>query len=322
LREERGWLDVVRTASRLVGARAIHVENLAGLSLASLADLAHRDLPLIVSLHDFAAFCRRPHLWQSSGGFCNYSIDADRCHRCLAASAERFTIDQSRHRALASYLLGAAAALVFPSHFLRARLAALIPWDGDSICEVVAPGVEYPGGTRHSIRRPDAVAFIGGGADHKGGTRLPRLAEAVVARGAAVTVYGGNGHHNLIQLRRIPNVRVRGYFRAGSLPRLLARQGASVALLLSSSPETFSLALSDAWAAGVPVVAPAQGALGERLQHGGGQLLPANPSDDDVLSAIDRVRQLRDSETPAPPTASDAARRHLEIYRRLGVLSA
>jgi glycosyltransferase involved in cell wall biosynthesis len=103
---------------------------------------------------------------------------------------------------------------------------------------------------------------------------------------------------------------------------LLARQGAAVALLLPGVPETFSLALSDAWAAGVPVVAPAQGALSERLQHGGGHLVPANPSDDDVLSAIDRMRRLPVNATPLPPTANDAARRHLELYRRRGFTSA
>ena len=322
LREERGWLDVVRTASTLVGARAVHVENFAGLSLSSLTQLAEGDLTLIVSMHDFAAFCRRPNLWQSSGGFCDYSTDADRCRRCLSASAEPFEIDQSLHRSLAAQILGAAEALVFPSHFLHTRLAGLIGWGGNPSCEVVSPGIEYPADTRHSIRRSAEVAFIGGGADHKGGTRLPRLARAVVARGAAVTVYGGNGHHNLLQLRRIAKVAVRGYFRAGSLPTLLARQRASVALLLSGFPETFSLALSEAWAAGVPVVAPALGALPERLQHGGGHLLSADPSDDEVLGAIDRLRQLPVSATPPPPTATDAARRHLELYRRRGLMSA
>jgi glycosyltransferase involved in cell wall biosynthesis len=320
--EEPGWLDVVKAASRLIGARAIHIENLAGLSLVSLLQLARSGLPLVISLHDFTSFCRHPHLWQPSGAFCDYSIDVDRCHRCLAASGDPFAIDQPRHRALAAETLSAAAALIFPSEFLRARLAALVPWGSDPLCDVVAPGVEYPPVTRRSIRREDQVAFIGGGADHKGGARLAPLARAVVAQGASVTVYGGNGHHNLRQLRRIPNVRVRGYFRAGSLPALLAQQGASVALLLSGVPESFSLALSDAWAAGVPVVAPAQGALSDRLQHAGGQLLSTEPSDDEVLRAIDRVRRQPGAGTPPPPTASDAARRHLDIYRRCGLATA
>lgn len=316
--EEAGWVEAVETASRLTGARAVHVENLAGLSLVSLLQLARRERPLVLSLHDFTAFCRRPHLWQSSGAFCDYSTDDDRCRDCLAASSEAFAIDQPRYRALAAQVLGAATTLVFPSEFLRARLSALVPWDGAPPCHVVSPGVEYPADTRRSIRRPNEVAFIGGGADHKGGARLASIARALVARGVSVTAYGGNGHHNLRQLRRVPNVRVRGYFRAGSLPALLAEQGAAVALLLSAVPESFSIALSDAWAAGVPVVAPAQGALRDRLRESGGALLSGLPSDDEVIAAIDRVRQQRDVATPVPPTAADAARRHLDIYRGCG----
>jgi glycosyltransferase involved in cell wall biosynthesis len=318
LSDEPGWIDSVRTASRLVGARAVHVENLAGLSLASLTHLAAPDLPTVVSLHDFSAFCRRPNLWQSSGGFCHYSCDNERCGRCLAASAAPLAIDQPRHRALAVQALAAATALIFPSSFLRTRLAQLVPWGDGPTCDVVSPGAA---GARQAIRRPGEVAFIGGGADHKGGARLPALARALVARGAAVTVYGGNGDDNLRALRQIPRVRVRGYFRAGMLPSLLARQGAAVALLLPGVPESFSLGLSEAWAAGVPVVAPAHGALRERLERGGGTLLSAEPSDEEIVAAIDRVRQAPVSAIPLPPTASDAARRHLEIYRRCGFAS-
>ena len=164
-------------------------------------------------------------------------------------------------------------------------------------------------------------AFIGGGADHKGGARLPALARALATRGVAVTVYGGNGPHHLLALRALANVRVRGYFRAGSLPALLARQGAAVALLLPGVPESFSLTLSDAWAAGVPVVAPAQGALAERLETGGGCLLTADPSDDEVVAALDSWRQRPIGMLPRPSTAADAAARHLALYRRRGWMS-
>jgi glycosyltransferase involved in cell wall biosynthesis len=318
--EEPGWLDVVREASRWVGARAVHVENLAGLSLASVVGLPSGGLPMVLSLHDFAAFCRRPHLWQSSGGFCGYSTNADRCQRCLAASSDSFAIDQQRHRSLGTEALRAATALIFPSQFLRTRLAALLP-SGARVSEVISPGVEAPGEMPAYIRRAEQVAFIGGGADHKGGARLAPLAQALVAGGAAVTVYGFNGHDHLARLRRIRHVSVRGYFRTGSLPGLLARQGAAVALLLPGFPETFSLALSDAWAAGVPVVAPSQGAMGERLQHGGGLLISADPSDTEVLKAIDRVRRTPVGVMPPPPLAIDAARRHLDLYRRCGFSS-
>jgi hypothetical protein len=69
------------------------------------------------------------------------------------------------------------------------------------------------------------------------------------------------------------------------------------------------------------VVAPALGAFSERLQEGGGHLLSADPSDAEVLAALDRVRAQPTGTIPAPPTAAQAADQHLALYRALGVLS-
>jgi glycosyltransferase involved in cell wall biosynthesis len=190
------------------------------------------------------------------------------------------------------------------------------------------------GNATRSTRHADQVAFLGGGQEHKGGGRFLSLATALAARGVAVTVYGGYGHDNLRALRGVRgvrDVRVRGYFRTGSLPALLARQGAAVALALSGVPESFSLALSEAWAASVPVVAPALGAFSERLQDAGdagGQLVSADPSDAEVLDAIDRVRARASGAmaaprpTPTPPTAAQAAAQHLAIYRERGLITS
>jgi hypothetical protein len=59
LAEDQQWLDTVRTCCQLVQARAVHVENAAGLSLVSLARLADPDdgLPVVLSVHDFSLFC-------------------------------------------------------------------------------------------------------------------------------------------------------------------------------------------------------------------------------------------------------------------------
>lgn len=186
---------------------------------------------------------------------------------------------------------------------------------------VVPPGTETHAPQMLSERKPDEVAMIGGGADHKGGGCLPGIASALVRRGVAVTVYGGDGHHNLQVLRGLNGVRIRGYYRAGSLSALLARQAASVAVLLPRVPETFSLALSEAWSAGVPVVVPATGALPERLQNGGGRLVRDGASGEEVADAVDDLRARSGIAVPAPATAGQAARAHLDIYRGCGVWS-
>jgi glycosyltransferase involved in cell wall biosynthesis len=313
------WLETVDAARALVGAAGVHVENLAELSLVSLDALASTGVPLVVSLHDFGGFCRRPHLWQSAGGFCDYSTDDARCRTCLDATLPAALIDQRAHRRLAASVLQRASLVIFPSAFLRDRLAALLAWDAGRPHVVIEPGIEAPAGLAPSRRDPAEVAFVGGPADHKGGARLARLAAILTAHGCRVSVYGGHGHHHLDALRRVDGVRVRGYFRAGTLPALLARQGASVAVLLSRVPESFGLTLSEAWAAGVPVVAPAQGALADRLQGGGGILVAAEPSDHDVLQAIDAVRHAPLPALPEPPSAARAADEMRAAYARAGL---
>jgi len=309
------WVGTVGAARRLVGAPAVHLENLAHLSLPAVATLI-QDVPCVLSLHDFSAFCRRPHLWETAGGFCDYSTDAARCHACLEASGAIGSLDQDAHRALGTAIAGRAAGLVFPSAFLRDQLARLLAWPGEARCAIVEPGIDPPPASLVSPRRPTEVAILGGGAGHKGGQRLARLPAILAAHGLSVTVYGGNGHHHLGAIGRVDRVRVRGYYRSGSLPALLARQGASVAVLLPRVPESFSLTLSEAWAAGVPVVAAAQGALAERLGAGGGILLGAVPSDHEVSAAVDLLRSQDDVAIPPIALAADSARQMLDLYRR------
>ena len=59
-------------------------------------------------------------------------------------------------------------------------------------------------------------------------------------------------------------------------------------------PESFSYALSDAWAAGVPVLAAPRGALAERIgAHGGGWLLPERFDAAAVAARDPRSRRRR-----------------------------
>jgi glycosyltransferase involved in cell wall biosynthesis len=327
--EDPAWVETIRTCCQLVRARGVHVENAASLSLASLVRLADVDegIAVALSVHDFSLFCRRPHLWESCGRFCEFSTDAHRCRTCLEAAAagvgEGFTIDQPTHRQLGTMLLAAARPIVVPSEFMRERMESLFSAIDPRVVHVIAPGIDaLPAGGKQSARVADRVAIIGGAQDHKGGARLPALAAALVARGVAVTIYGGYGHQHLLALQKLRGVQVRGYFRAGLLPELLARQGAAVALALSGVPESFSLVLSEAWAAGVPVVAPALGAFRERLANGGGALVAANPSDAEILDALDRLRHEPCANLPAAPTAAAAADAHDALYRACRLITS
>jgi glycosyltransferase involved in cell wall biosynthesis len=265
----------VRSAIELLGATSLHVEGLAGLPLRSL--LRFKDLDLTLALHDFAAFCPRPHLLEHPQlRFCWYSRDLARCGRCL----QQEDAYQAERRAIAAELL-ASADLIFPSDFLRRTYAELFPGLPPERQRIVPPtdGIaplppRKPGPVRH-------VALIGGVQAHKGALVFEEVAKRVDLRW---TVYGGGDPELLTRLRRLPRVRIRGYYRNGTLPRLLRQDGVDLALLLSIVPESYSLVLDECMAASVPVIAFDLGAVGDRLTSG--QLVPPAEGAEGIVRAL------------------------------------
>lgn len=273
--EDEDCERAVRSAVERLGATVLHVEGLAGLPLRSL--LRFQDLDLTLALHDFAAFCARPHLLERPQlRFCWYSRDLARCGNCL----QKEDAYQAERRAIAAELL-ASAALIFPSEFLRRTYTELFPNLSPERQRIVAPtgGIaplpsREPGPVRH-------VALVGGVQAHKGALVFEEVARRVDLRW---TVYGGGDPELLTRLRRLPRVRVRGYYRSGALPHLLRRDGVDLALLLSIVPESYSLVLDECLAAGVPVVAFDLGAVGERLTSG--RLVPLDEGAEGIVRAM------------------------------------
>jgi len=301
------WAAGVERAVTAVGARLVHVEGAAGLPLPGLLALARRR-PTVLSLHDFALFCPRPNLYDPRRGApCGYCHDAQTCRETLLASGHPGAARALGWRATGAELLAAARSVVYPSQFLLDAHQKLFGTAG-SQPRVIEPGIEVP--RLSPWRWPwtprtagPRIAFLGGGGPHKGSLLLAAVVEEWTRRALPALrweVLGSGGAQHLRSLRRLPGVRVRGYYRHGSLGTLLRERRVALALLLPQVPESFSLSLSESLAAGVPVMAPAQGALAERLAGGGGYLLPESASVADVVAALAEWSAGR-SELPPPP---------------------
>lgn len=198
-------------------------------------------------------------------------------------------------------LLQAARAVIFPSQFLRdaygdVRDAVIIEPSGP-ISDVVTSG--------------RGIAFAGAVKRHKGAHLLPEL-------DVPLHVFGG-GDVDLLR----GNVVYHGYYRAGTLASLLAKHEIGLVLLPSIVPESYSLTLSEVWRAGALVAAFDLGALGERLRHGGGWLAPLDSGAAGLASMVARFR-AGESVPRVTVTASpqSAAREHIALYRRLGILQS
>lgn len=345
----------VREALARTGAAAVHLENPAGLPLASLLALAEAGPPWILSVHDFSLFCPRPHLVEEPRhAFCHYSTDPERCAACLAHDWPVARGFQESRRGLAHRLLVVAAAAVYPSDFLRRRHLELFPGLDPSRHRVIAPAVHLPrlppapalpsppaavrvgpdgvpgsvaGAHTHPVRAPRHVAFVGSVQVHKGAL----LFEQVVRRLAplhphvAWSVFGGGDAEILRRLRRLPGVRVHGFYRPGTLPGRLRRAGVDFALLASIWPESYSIALEECAAAEVPVLAFDLGAPGERVRAlGGGALVPLEGG---AAAFAERLAAFIDGREPLPPLRTAGAPPHpaaaaaacLALYHELGL---
>ncbi len=300
--------EAVRRAAEVVGARAVHAEGMAGLPPAFLLRLtregAQDGLTILLSLHDFGAFCERPHQWPLGG----------------EARGER--------HAVAAELLAMAGAVIFSSGFLRQIHAEQFPGLSMEHWHVLEPPIastvalprptQAPGRLRH-------VAFVGSVQPHKGALIFAEIVHRMAGAGIRWSAYGGGDAPLLRKLRRL-GVRVRGYYRSGSLPALLRRDGVDLALLLSVVPESHSLVLSECVVAGVPVVAFALGALAERVPRlTAGRLVPPEQGAEGVAATLQEIRG--DGPPVVPEEAArllvdpvSAAAGYRAVYRELGLI--
>lgn len=320
----------VTQAAAEVGARALHIEGLAGIPLGSLAELHRSGLALLLSVHDFSLFCPRPHLLERPQlRFCDYSRDRERCARCLAQDWPVGLRFQDERREVAHRLLLAAAAAVYPSGFLRGRHLELFPGLPEDRQRVIEPSGPAGGGA--AVRRDGPVrhvAYIGQVLPHKGALVFDEVVRRLppeVCPDLRFSAYGGGDAELLQRLRGLPRVQVRGYYRSGSLVGRLRRDRVDLALLLSIVPESYSLALSECLAAGVPVVAFDHGAIAERVRrHGGGLLVEPEAGAEGVAPLVAALTNGRRVPVPPgdaapPPSGDQAADAFQELYRELGL---
>ena len=332
-----GIARAIHVAAERLGAGIVHVEQSLGLAFTELVRVAEADLKLVLSVHDFGLFCRRPHLIERPGlRFCHFSRDPERCHRCLAQDWDLPSDAQSSWRADAQALLAAASAAVYPSDFLRRTYAELFELDPQRQHVVAPPVVARPvepppprpshhagtGAVKH-------LAYVGSVQPHKGARVLIDLIESMQAGGEhdlRWTVYGGGAPELLRGLRKLPGVRVRGYYRSGSLPELLRRDEVDLALLLSIWPETYALTLDECRLAGVPVLAFDHGAPADRIRAwGAGWTVPPLKGFDAGVEALAesvsaRLRgemELPEQHPVRIADARSAAEKISEIYRGL-----
>lgn len=190
-------------------------------------------------------------------------------------------------QALRVAFIRATAGCTVPSGFIR-DLALKVLGETFS-CWVVENGTDrraLTGALAAAQHFP--VAVIGAVGRHKGLDHLVEVASQLPADTGIVLLGYADGELGPGWLAG-GRIWVHGAFEPERLPDLVAGYASRLAFFPKGQPESFCYALSDAWLAGLPVVAPDSGAIGQRVRaHGGGSLYDPDAPASDVALEISR----------------------------------
>jgi hypothetical protein len=183
--------------------------------------------------------------------------------------------EEALNREQRHQFLREAQALTAPSEFI-AGLLHTTPGLEDLDCHLVENGADEPAGQVVSFaldpKKVCPVAVVGAIGPHKGWSSLEAVVAALPDDSPVVLL--GYAEQRLTQGWLIPGkLWVHGAFQLEELPSLVRSYGVKLAFFPPGQPESYCYALSDIWLAGVSVLAPNLGALGERVhKHTGGEL--------------------------------------------------
>lgn len=309
----------------------VHVHHLAGHALTLPREATRRAVPLVWQLQDWWAACARANRLDASGRLCPGPAPR-RCAACLPPTrlpprALWGPLLYALRGALARRALGGAAAFLAGSSAVvedHRRFGLLPPGVPVHLCDYGVPEIAAPPRRPPLENSPLRLGFVGTLAPHKG-LHVAVAALAGLPRDRVrLEVWGeprtGEYAEEVRRLAGGLDLRFHVPFPDSERAEILA--GLDLLVAPSLGLESYGLAVAEALAAGVPVLASARGALADRLAAGGGALFdPERPETLRALieSALEQPERLADWRRSIPPQAPFA--RHAteveEIYRSL-----
>ena len=285
---DESWEHFVGGLCASLGIDLLHLHNILGCRPGLLKALNGLGLPFGYTVHDLSLACPTITLLGPDGRYCGGETEIEACRRCLSAQASFAAVDVAEWRSEHGRLLRRAAFLIAPSQWaadmLRRYFAGLAvevlphalpvgPLSGTCAGEVPRlRGAESP---LTGVVTPDdgvpTVAVLGAIGPDKGARRIERLVDEVRATDARVrfVVIGYLDSQQLPCQSEDRVLTVHGRYAPEDLPALLDHYRVRLVAFPSAGPESFSFTLSEAWAAGRPVIVPPIGALAERVAGSG-----------------------------------------------------
>jgi GT2 family glycosyltransferase/glycosyltransferase involved in cell wall biosynthesis len=274
------------------GFELVHIRHIAwhGIGLPRLCRAL--GIPVVFSFHDFYTLCPTIKLLDGEGRYCG-----GRCTQGEAACVAELWPAAAmpplrgrfvhRWRAIMTGALEACDAFVTTSPATRDTLLDGLPFLAGREVRVIPHGRSFPRllslAAEPASDEPLRVLVPGNISTAKGAAIIAALAAQDGGREIEFHVLGAVDH--ILEQPRA-GVVLHGRYDRDSFAERVATIGPHLAVILSTWPETYCHTLTECWAAGVPVLGSATGAVGERIgADGGGWLV-------DVASAPEAIHAL------------------------------
>lgn len=290
-RDEEPLDDFLRMLCAVYGIGLVHLHNISGARERFLDAMPKLRIPYGCTVHDLHFACPTITLHRADGFYCGAVTDVATCARCLAEQPGLERVDIAGWRDRHAALVAGAAFLIAPSRWASDTFRRYFP---SAEVTVIAHGASEREGGKHRavqvVMMPDddvpTIAMLGAIGPDKGARRIERLAQLATERIARVrlVVVGYLDRQQEAWQSADGRFTVHGRYDPRDLPKVLDYYRVALVVFPSAGPESFAFTLSEAWAAGRPVLVPPIGALAERVaEHGGGWIMQQDEWHDESL---------------------------------------
>ena len=301
----------------------VHIQNLVNFSWAPLEVLESFSGGVVASVHDMFWVCPNHSVLYRGAVACGLPDDLAACTRCLPETKQLPVERLVKSRATVARHLGVVDRWIVPSWSALDHLSKVYELPVERV-EVIGHGtlvdvarLRRPPDPVTVYEEPLRLGFVGLGWAKKGLRTINELCERLLGTTIEVHHFGP-----LVDSGSHPGLHRHGPFDSAILPDLLQAAGINVVLLPGHVPETFSYVMSEALAAGVPVIGARHGALGERIRaEGVGWTFDPESFEElvELVTSLDRCRDELWNTTTAVceadlAEAEEVAHRYGDIY--------
>lgn len=294
-------LTVLRDICNQISPDLVHVRHMIANHPDMIQVFKSFHLPVVISFHDFYTLCPTIHLVDKNLKYCS-GLCAQTGGQCRAdpywfegiPPLDMHFVRRWRETAASALALGDAFVMTSPT--TREVMQEHYPFLEGPRIHIIEHGRDmqfYPWVSTPPVPGDPVQLLLFGSLGRNKGVKLIR--DILEMSGRCEVEY----HVHILgtaDLRFDPlayeNCTYHGGYGREELPRLLAKLRPSLALIPSIWPETFCHTLTEAWAAGIPVLGSNLGAVGERINRlGGGWTLEPRSA----AVWIDKIAEIAES---------------------------